>query len=47
MEARLLTIDSSTKKTGCAFFLNGEYINGILINCEKDKNMDSRFEAMS
>ena len=43
----MLAIDSSTKKTAYAVFDNGEYKESKLIDLEKDKNMDSRFEAMS
>lgn len=47
MKCRMLAIDSSTKKTAYAVFDNGEYKESKLIDLEKDKNMDSRFETMS
>jgi len=47
ISAKLLAIDSSTTKSGCAYFCNGKYKEHLLLDCSKDKNMDSRFEAMS
>ena len=47
ISAKLLTIDSSTNKSGCAYFCNGKYKAHHLLDCSKDKNMDSRFEEMS
>ena len=47
ISAKLLAIDSSTTKSGCAYFCNGKYKEHLLLDCRKDKNMDSRFEAMS
>ena len=47
MEVKLLTIDGSTQKTGIAYFCNGKYIEHILLDYSKDKNMEHRFESMS
>lgn len=47
ISAKLLTIDSSTNKSGCAYFCNGKYKEHLLLDCSEDKNMDSRFETMS
>lgn len=47
ISVKLLTIDSSTNKSGCAYFCNGKYKAHHLLDCSKDKNMDSRFEEMS
>lgn len=47
MSAKVLAIDSSTNKSGIAYFCNGKYKAHHLLDCSKDKNMDSRFEAMS
>lgn len=44
---KLLAIDSSTNKSGCAYFYNGKYKAHHLLDCSKYKNMDSRFEEMS
>ena len=43
----MLSIDSSTKKTGIAIFVNGKYKENILINLEEIKLMDERFAKMS
>lgn len=42
-----MTIDSSTNKSGCAYFCNGKYKAHHLLDCSKDKNMETRFESMS
>ena len=47
MEVKLLTIDGSTQKTGIAYFCNGKYVEHILLDYSKDKNMENRFESMS
>lgn len=47
ISAKLLTIDSSTNKSGVACFDNGKYKAHNLLDCSKDKNMDTRFEEMS
>lgn len=44
---RLISIDSSTKKSAYAIFDNGTYIQSELINLEKIRNMDERFMQMS
>lgn len=43
----MLSIDSSTKKTGIAIFVNGKYKENILIDLEEIKLMDERFAKMS
>lgn len=45
--AKLLSIDSSSNKSGVAYFYNGKYKSHKLLDCSDDKNMDSRFEKMS
>ena len=47
MSVKLITIDGSTQKPGIAYFCNGKYKSHHLLNYEKDKNIDSRFESMS
>ena len=47
LETKLVTIDGSTQKTGIAYFCNGKYVEHILLDFSKDKNMESRFESMS
>lgn len=47
MDTKLLTIDGSTQKTGIAYFCNGKYVEHILLDYSKDKNMENRFESMS
>ena len=47
LETKLVTIDGSTQKTGIAYFYNGKYVEHILLDFSKDKNMESRFESMS
>lgn len=42
----MLTIDSSTTKTGIAVFVNGKYTTVHLINLEEYKTMDERFCIM-
>ena len=46
-DIRLVSIDGSTQKTGIAYFCNGKYIEHILLDFSKDKNMENRFESMS
>lgn len=47
MNARLVSIDGSTKKTGISYFYNGTYVQHHLINYEKVNNVEKRFELMS
>lgn len=47
MSVKLLSVDSSTQKTGLACFINGTYKEHCLLDCSKQKNMDMRFEDMS
>lgn len=47
MGAELVCIDSSSTKTGIAYFSNGEYVYHCLLDCSKEKNMDIRFKDMS
>lgn len=47
METRLVTIDGSTQKSGIAYFCNGKYVEHVLLDFSKDKNMENRFESMS
>ena len=47
MDIRLVSIDGSTQKTGIAYFCNGKYVEHILLDFSKDKNMENRFESMS
>lgn len=44
---RLASIDGSTQKTGIAYFCNGKYVEHVLLDYSKDKNMENRFESMS
>lgn len=47
MDTRLLCLDSSTQKTGAAYFLNGKYKEHCLLDCSREKNIDIRFKNMS
>ena len=47
MDTRLVTIDSSSNKSGIAYFVNGTYKEHCLLDCSKQKNIDIRFEDMS
>ena len=47
MDTKLVTIDSSSNKSGVAWFVNGIYKEHCLLNCSRYKNMDERFEYMS
>lgn len=47
LDIKLLTIDGSTQKTGIAYFCNYEYVEHILLDYSKDKNVKTRFESMS
>lgn len=47
MNTKLLCLDSSSNKTGVAYYLNGTYKEHCLLDCSKQKNMDIRFEDMS
>ena len=46
-DIRLVSIDGSTQKTGIAYFCNGKYIEHVLLDFSKNKNMENRFESMS
>ena len=46
-DIKLVSIDGSTQKTGIAYFSNGKYVEHILLDFSKDKNMENRFESMS
>ena len=46
-DTRLVSIDGSTQKTGIAYFCNGKYVEHLLLDFSKDKNMENRFESMS
>ena len=46
-DIRLVSIDGSTQKTGIAYFCNGKYVEHILLDYSKDKNMEHRFESKS
>ena len=46
-DIKLVSIDGSTQKTGIAYFCNGKYVEHILLDFSKDKNMENRFESMS
>jgi len=43
----MVSIDSSTKKTGLAIFDNGQLTENKLLDYSYDTNMDSRFKKMS
>lgn len=43
----MLSIDSSTKKTGIAIWKNGLFSDYLLIDCEGYKTMDERFKNMA
>ena len=47
MKIKLVTIDGSTQKSGIAYFCNGKYIEHVLLDFSKNKNMENRFESMS
>lgn len=47
METRLVTIDGSTQKSGIAYFCNGKYVEHVLLDYSKDKNIEIRFKSMS
>lgn len=47
MDTKLLCLDSSSNKTGIAYFLNGKYKEHCLLDCSKEKDMETRFEEMS
>ena len=46
-DIKLVSIDGSTQKTGIAYFCNGKYVEHVLLDFSKDKNMENRFESMS
>lgn len=46
-DIKLVSIDGSTQKTGIAYFCNGKYVEHILLDFSKDKNMENRFESIS
>lgn len=43
----MIAVDSSTKKTGIAYYKNGNLFTYDLIDYSKEKNMDIRFKNMS
>ena len=43
---KFCTIDSSTKKTGMALFINGKYQNHLLIDVSKEGDTSQRCESM-
>jgi len=43
----MVSIDSSTTKSGIAIWENGDLNDYLLIDLSKNKNMDSRFKCMS
>lgn len=45
-EMRLVSIDASTKKTGCALFKNGELSDYKLIDLENNKDSEIRMNCM-
>lgn len=47
IKCRMITIDSSSKKSGIAIFDNGKYVKHILLDYEKIKDMETRFLKMS
>ena len=47
MSTKLITIDGSTQKSGIAYFCNGKYKAHHLLDYNKDKNIDSRFNKMA
>lgn len=47
MNTKLITIDGSTQKTGIAYFCNGKYVEHVLLDFSKNKNMEKRFGSMS
>lgn len=46
-ECIMLSIDSSTTRSGVAIFSDGVYQESLLLDCSKLKNMDDRFKEMS
>lgn len=44
---KLITIDSSTNKTGIGYYIDGKFYNHELLDFSNDKNMDSRLKDMS
>lgn len=45
-EYKLMAIDESTKKTGCALFSNGELISYCVLDTSKNKDSASRLHEM-
>jgi len=43
----MLTIDSSTNKTGISVWDNGDFKSSFVLDFSKNKEMDSRFKQMS
>lgn len=43
---KLISADSSTKKTGLSVFENGEYVEHILIDYSKEKDVEVRINKM-
>lgn len=46
MVMKLIAIDSSTKATGCAVFIDGKYHSHTLLDFSKEKNVDERMDKM-
>lgn len=46
MRTTMLTMDTSTKKSGISVFKNGIYTESLLLNFESVKKMDERFPLM-
>lgn len=47
LNTKLIAIDGSTQKTGIAYFCDGKYVEHVLLDFSKNKNMENRFESMS
>lgn len=45
-EYKLMAIDESSKKTGCALFINGELVDHCVIDISKNKDSNSRLHQM-
>lgn len=46
-KTRLVSLDISTKSTGCALFENGKLIKSTTIDCKKEKDTVIRIEDMN
>lgn len=45
-KVKVLAFDTSTNKTGWAFFINGKYAESGLIDLSKNKNVEERIKKM-